>query len=396
MTDDGGTVSAAIGGGSAAGLAVTVLSDPQVLHDLRAEWLDLLGRSPRWSAAHTPDYVIQGWEIAAHDPGRRLAVVVVRRDGKLVCLWPLQVRRQGWRTVGVHLGNGSREEYAGPLVAQGEGVETVHAALAAARKAADVLTVYGVPEGSLAEEALRSPGGMMRSWPVRSPVTSLSGALDWDSWAAKAVSKRLRTHLRYDRKRLTELGDLRFRRMAGAQDGPRCVNWIFERKREWLAGRPRGHRSWMHSPEGPKFFNSFASRPAADTVYGDPVEAYALTLDDRILAACICFTSSDRVEYFTTAYDPEFGAYGPGTLIIQDCIAIAIGRRLDFDFRITQDAYKQRWVDRYDVYQSFIIAGSPRGAVAVAVDIVQDVVHRFRMVVGPRAKAWLKRVRRPA
>lgn len=372
---------------------VALHQDVAALEALRADWDDLLRRAPKTSVALGCDYVLQGWSALPKSGGARLAVVTVRRGGRLVCVWPLYVRREGLTTAACHLGSGAREEYAGPLTADGEDSAVVRAALGAVRRLADRATVYSLRADSPAVEVLASAPGFKHRWSVQSPVTSLIGVADWESWA-RTASKKLRSNLRYDRKRLEALGVLAFRRMAGPEDGPRCVDWIFASKRAWLRTRKMGH-SWMDDAQGRDFFAALAARPPAAAGEFDVAQAFALTLDDKIIAACICLGSGDRMEYFTTAFDPEFGLYSPGNLLIEDCVRLAIQQGVDFDMRITQQAYKKRWMDRADRYDSFALGFTPAGTLAVAVSKMQADLHALRVRLAPRIKALLGRGSNP-
>ncbi len=370
-------------------IEVAVLDRGEDLAALGADWADLLGRTRAFSAALTPEYAEAGWSVAAAMPGTRLAVVTVRRAGRLECVWPLFVGREGGLTIARHLGFGGCEEYAGPLVADGADAAVIAAALAAAKRQADILRIYNLPHEGAAARAIAADGGFRRTSFVLSPVVSLVGVPDWDAWAAKA-SKKLRAELRHDRKHLAAKGALEFKAMRGSSDGPRCIDWIFDQKRAWIADR--GIRnSWMLEGEGTAFFTRLASRSARDDGRPHEVEAYALTLDDQIVAACICFHSGDRLEFYTTAYDPAFSNWSPGGLMIQDCVVMAISDGVDFDFRITQQSYKQRWIDRSDRYDSFMIACSPRGAAKIAAETVAAAIHAQRVRWAPRVKALLGR-----
>lgn len=370
-------------------LEVAVHADAASLEPLRAEWDDLLRRAPKSSVALGYDYALQGWTDLPKGGGATLAVVIVRREGRLVCVWPLYVRREGLTTAACHLGSGAREEYAGPLTVEGEDPAVIRAALDAVRRLADRATFYSLRADSLAVEVLAQVPGFKHRWSVQSPVTSLVGIADWETWC-KSASKKLRSNLRYDRKRLEALGELKFQRMSGPVDGPRCVDWIFACKRDWLRARRMGH-SWMNEAQGRDFFAALAARPPAGPGQADVVQAFALSLGDRIIAACLCLGSGDRMEYFTTAFDPEFGLYSPGNLLIEDCVRLAIQGGVDFDMRITQQAYKKRWMDRTDCYDSFALGFTPAGTVAVALAKARADLHALRVRLAPRIKALLKR-----
>jgi CelD/BcsL family acetyltransferase involved in cellulose biosynthesis len=76
-----------------AGLACSVLTDPAAVEHLRAEWLDLLGRSAANEAMLTPTWLLTWWEVYGAGTGRQMRVGAFRENGRLVGLAPLTARR---------------------------------------------------------------------------------------------------------------------------------------------------------------------------------------------------------------------------------------------------------------------------------------------------------------
>jgi CelD/BcsL family acetyltransferase involved in cellulose biosynthesis len=356
---------------------------------LQPAWRDLLALTPDYSAALTFDYAFTAWRTLSKKPGRRLAVIAVWREELLVCVWPLFVERAGMTTVACHLGCAGHEEYSGPLIGPSEAPEVLDAAWRVAKGLADILKLYNIRVPSAVASAVAADRAIKNRSSVDAPIVGLKEIADWETWS-KTLSRKLRAELRHDRRKLAGQGDLRFVQMAGPVDGPRCVEWIFARKREWLSQR-HIRRSWLLDPQSVEFFTALVSRePSADKA-SEPVQALALLVDDRIVASSICFCSGDRLEFYLTTFDPAFSANSPGTLLVQDCVTLAIERGADFDFRLTQQGYKQRWANRTERYESIEIACTPVGAIPVACGQGLGWVHGLRVRWGPRIKALLKR-----
>jgi CelD/BcsL family acetyltransferase involved in cellulose biosynthesis len=373
-------------------LEIVVHDDVSQLTGLKAEWAQLLARASRYSGSQTFDFVRCGWDAVPKGPGVRLAVVTARRDGALKGLWPLYVYREGGVSVASHLGYGAFEDYAGPILDEAApDPEAEQALLAAAKDLADVLRVYNVLHGTRAFDLLANDRSFRRQGRAPCSVAALRGQPDFDTWAKK-LSKKFRFNLRYARRKMEAEGEVAFVRMAGAVDGPRCIERLFEIKLPWLRGR--GIRwSWMYEQQGRDFLKALAALPASADGAVDPVEAYGLTLNGEIVAATVLFNSPDRMEYAVTAYDLEKEELSPGNILIQECVMLAIRRGADLDFRIGDEAYKMRWKDRFDQFETFAIACTPRGRVAVARDIVAKRIRRFRAKWGPIVKARLRALR---
>lgn len=360
---------------------------------LQAEWSRLLAAVPRHSGAQTFDFVRCAWDAVPKGPETRLAVVAVRRDGVLKGLWPLYVYREGGVRIASHLGYGAFEDYAGPILDEAApDPEAEQALLAAAKGLADVLRVYNVLHDTRAFSLLQKDPDFRRQGRAPCAVAALKGHPDFEHWAAK-LSKKFRFNLRYARRKMEAEGEVAFSRMAGPVDGPRCIDRLFEIKLPWLRGR--GIRwSWMYDQQGRDFLKAMATLPASADGAVDPVEAYALTLNGEIIAATVLFNSPDRMEYAVTAYDLDKEELSPGNILIQECVRLAIRRGVDLDFRIGDEAYKMRWKDRLDPFETFAIACTPRGRIAVAQDIVAKRIRRFRAKWGPIIKGRLRRLGR--
>ncbi len=74
-------------------LTCAVVTDPAALEGLRAEWLDLLGRSESDEIMLTPNWLLTWWRVYGAGTGRRLCVGLFREGGRLVGLAPLTARR---------------------------------------------------------------------------------------------------------------------------------------------------------------------------------------------------------------------------------------------------------------------------------------------------------------
>lgn len=375
---------------------VAILSDPAAVSDLRTEWDELLAEAESYSASMSFDYVMQGWAALPKTDDCRLAVIVARQDGRLMCVWPLHVRREGGKTVARHLGCGAHEEYAGPLFRRDvAAAKSIRAALEAARGLADLLMIYSLPTPGLASAVVSAALGRKHRVQIASPVISLKDFSDWDAWLA-TKSRSFRAGLRNDGRRLEKLGEVQFREMSGPVEGARLVEWLFRFKRQWCLARGVT-RSWILDEQGLNFFMGLAMRAPEQRPAVADTEFYALTVDDRIIAAGAGLVSSDRLEFFVTAIDPEYGDYSPGNLFAQGYAKRAMEAGLDFDFRISQDGYKLRWVDRYDRYDSFYFACTPRGHLALTSMQLGLAIRAFRAKWGPivkgRVKALLNRSR---
>jgi CelD/BcsL family acetyltransferase involved in cellulose biosynthesis len=338
-------------------LSAQVLDDLEAVRALKAEWTELAGRASAYSAGFGFDYATLAWDALARQPGDRLAVVTVRDAGRLAGLWPLFVREEPRKSVARHLGNGSDEEYAAPLIAAGPDEAAIAARLLAqARRLADLLIVRNLPVLGVMALAVTAAGGLQHRWDDTGSVISLAGAESFEAWVAPK-SKPFRYDLRNDRRKLASLGVLESRVMTGPADGPRFADWLFATKRAWAAERGLTE-SWLYGDQGRDHLAALlAGSPDA---FGQ-----AILLDDQIIAGGSVVVSRGRLEFFVTAFDPAHASCRPGNLLNEDLARRAIAMGLDLDFRMMPAGYKDRWADRKEPIASFWLANSLKGAVAV-------------------------------
>lgn len=275
-------------------------------------------------------------------------VIVASRDDELVGIWPMWLVRERGLTVGRHVGMGSDEEYAEPLAADTEAMEAM---LDAALSLCDVLAINNVRADSLLLR--RKPGWLSHRMSILSPVTRCSAALSWDGWLA-GRTRNFRQGLRWQRRRLESQGSAYIGVVPSAETDS-FVEWMFESKCRWLASRGKKIPGWLNQPEPRRFVKAALLDPRSKLV------GHTISLDGRYIAGAICL-SGDVHEYMITTYDPTFASFSPGHVLTGHCVAQAIAAGCDFDFRITHEAYKLRWIDDFDRRYSLTIASTVRAA----------------------------------
>lgn len=357
------------------------------LQALKPEWDALFRGTFEQSGTLGYAYAATAWRELPKTSDTRLAVIAVRKSGVLVCLWPLYVDREDSHTFACHLGCGGNEEYAGPLLSdRPEDRQAGELALKTAKSLADVLKVYNLSGGSQAAAILAADRGLRWNGSVHSPVVSTRGFESFEQWLSTR-SSNFRSGLRRERRELCAQGDLIFKRMAGPVDGPACVDWIFAHKREQLVNQGVS-KSWVLTPKARSIFAALVSAPAVpDQV--DDVEAYALTLDGQTVAAGLVVNGDGRMEPTIAAFDPQYSRMSPGNLLIAEWTALAVSRKVDLDFRITHEAYKLRWSDRFDRFDSYVIACTPKGVASVAKEVVIKAIRRLLVRWSPTVKPLL-------
>lgn len=313
--------------------------------ELADGWSALLARQAGASVAQGPAYAAAAL-AAARPEGAQLALITAHHaDGHLAGIWPLWTERDGGVRIARHIGGGSRQEYAGPLA---ESAEAVAAMLQVAKAEADALHLCNLPVGSPLLRLVR--GLNTHRHAVNSPVTRCATAGTFDAWLA-GRSKSFRQSIRAGRRRLADCGVLRMGRPR-SEEFDRFVDWLFDAKCAWL-GANHHHSDWLYVP-GARAFAKAALRDPATGVVG-----HGIWIGDRQIAGSLSLVGP-VCEYFVTTFDPAFARFSPGHILTAEVIAEAIGLGLDVDFRITNESYKERWIDDFDPRVTLTIATSWR------------------------------------
>jgi hypothetical protein len=109
-------------------------------------------------------------------------------------------------------------------------------------------------------------------------------------------------------------------------------------------------------------------------------------LNERPIAAQLWIVANDRAEVYKLAYDEEFKAYSPGTLLTAKLMqhAIELDNVKEIDYLIGDDPYKETWMSHRRERWG-IVAYNPR--------TLTGLVGLTREVLGRWAKPWLTRIR---
>jgi len=76
------------------------------------------------------------------------------------------------------------------------------------------------------------------------------------------------------------------------------------------------------------------------------VTLFVLKFEDRIISAVLSRISKSSIEGVIAGFDRTYSQYGPGQLLYEDILEWTFQRRLEFDFRIGNEAYKKHWTNR--------------------------------------------------
>jgi hypothetical protein len=105
----------------------------------------------------------------------------------------------------------------------------------------------------------------------------------------------------------------------------------------------------------------------------------ALRLDGRVIAAAVGRIEGARVETFLSAFDPSFRIFSPSHILYEDFLKWSLERRLEVDFRIGNEDFKDHWRLLRSGATSYEIPFSLWG---IAFDVLRRARLRGRELVG--------------
>jgi CelD/BcsL family acetyltransferase involved in cellulose biosynthesis len=147
----------------------------------------------------------------------------------------------------------------------------------------------------------------------------------------------LRRSLRVAQKKLRATGDVRFIR---ADEGNREA--LLDRLFDLHTGRwqQRGE-SGVLSTVALRSFHQDASRRLCRS---GMLRLYGLKVDDEPIAVIYCLAAKARTYAYLSGFDPKWGHFSPGSLLIAQAIETAIVEGMqEFDFLRNAEEYKYVW-----------------------------------------------------
>ena len=144
---------------------------------------------------------------------------------------------------------------------------------------------------------------------------------------------------RRKRKRLSELGNLRFIIAENKSEIDKITNTMIKQKRR------RFRETGVFDIFKIKEYRNFYRKLNQDLGFLGKVHVSALYLDEKIISTHWGFISSDCFYYIMPTYEGEsFIKFSPGRLLLENLIKWSIEKGIRvFDFTIGNEDYKYRW-----------------------------------------------------
>lgn len=353
---------------------------------LWGEWEGLISRCSRATIYQTPEWNEAWW--GAFGRGKRLRLLQVRQEGRLIGLAPLYSSR--------HLGTPLRRlafvgtgasDYLDILAEKGCEIEVGVAILryltqSAGFDMADLQQLWPQAGLRVAAECFGQQYRGPWRWRIASqevcPFVLLPST--WEEYVAR-LGKKMRANLSYYDRLLRRSFKEAEVQLAGAEELSQAMSAFFElHQRRWqarmLPGVLRGEQ-----------VRQFHCRVAEQFQRRGWLRLHLTKINGRIVAALYCFRFRERYYYYLGGFEPELAKYSLGTVLTAHAIRQAIDEGCaEFDFLRGNEPYKHRWLPEERLNCRLLLArpGSLRSQAMLR-------LHHFERYIEHRAKAYAEK-----
>lgn len=326
-------------------IVVEKIEDSSAFAVLRQEWNELLKSSASDCLFLTWEWLHTWWKHLAEN--RRLHVVTVRRDNRLIAIAPLVLSTRRWKRLLPFpalefMGTGGiGSDYLDVLVRRSEERHALPALSGSLADSQHMLELSRVRR--IAAQAGKLVGEIgQRGWVSNRvatdvcPYIDLSG-YDWPSYLATLGSAH-RYNLRRRLRALERGRELRLERVRSEAERISALRTLITlHNRRW---GERGRAGAFCSPALLAFHDEL-SRLALELGW---LRLYVLRLDGQPAAALYGFVYNDTFYFYQSGFDPAFRRHSVGLVAMGLAIKCAIEEGVKtYDFLRGDEAYKFLW-----------------------------------------------------
>lgn len=346
-----------------AGLSLELITDRAGFEALEPEWSDLYGRAGSFSNP----FLSFGWcwhwcnHFLEAGSGTELRILIGRRLGRLVMVWPMVQQRVGGMSSLTWLG-APVSQYGDVLAESGEDTLTLlEQGWDHLRRdvPVDFVALWKVRDDSTIAPLLKKLG-MRVTRADTAPFVDLASAPTFEDYAKRFSSSRNKKRRRSIRQ-LESQGPVGHDFVYEGQEARSLSLRIIAMKRRWLVDKGIVS-SGLSDPRTGPFFADVAEG------IGHPTgcRILALTCGDDIVAGEISFASGDNVSGHIVVFNGDYDRQSPGLLLTQDQLRLCKEYGYQrYDFMGPCEQHKLDWADGVVGLHDYAIASSLRGSVWV-------------------------------
>lgn len=300
----------------------------------------------------------QNWSrIFVDGKTRRLHILTVRIEGRLVLIWPM-VRERSNGLVCLRFLGTPLTQYGDVLMDPETPASVLAASWAHLKETAgvDLIEFYKVREDAAIAPLLRAVPAILTQRDS-APFVDMSGWETYDAYAATAFSKKRRANLRRVRRRFEETGPLRLETSRGGPHGAQLVDAIFDLKLDWLRKKALPSRT-LADPRTRVFFRNAALEPAPSM----GLRIVALWSGEELIGGEISFAAGTRLCVHIIAHSTKYERWSPGQLTTAISLEHNAGEGVScYDFLAPDAPFKADWANGASCVNDMAVPTSWRG-----------------------------------
>jgi CelD/BcsL family acetyltransferase involved in cellulose biosynthesis len=236
----------------------------------------------------------------------------------------------------------------------------------------DTVILTKMPEKVGAQgNPMRHLGGTIN--PSGAYLTQLTG--DWETFYTSKRSSATRRRDRTKRKKMSEMGEIRYVEPAAGDETLRALDTLMAQKARLFAHMGVGNL--FAKPGHTDFYRALVSEPALRPL------VHISRFDVGAIPAAVNLGLAYRGCYYhlLASYDDgDLSRFGPGAAHLHDLMHQAIDRGLRiFDFTIGDERYKRDWCDTELTLYDYIVAATWRGTLIA-----------MPLLAAKKVKRWIK------
>lgn len=324
---------------------VSLLRSPNEFAALSRDWSGLYEVAPARFPFSSYDWA-QAWRSHLCPPSE-LFVLAVRSGTRLTGILPLRMEKKGGFRVLRFLTDG-RADYLGPLLAPGhdEAAQVLLESLCQYSAEWDLAILRNWNESAFGLSTLTIPAHVVSLDTEVSLAPYLSFAGSWNELVSSGPSG-----LRRAKRRLSK-----FERAGGSIErhtGTGLVSCAHDlqyvESRSWKAGTRAARFQTAQE------YEMLEALLDSDSLQQE-IDVWIARLEGLPVAYLLNFTRSDRTCYYQGAYDQNFAAYSPGTILHYRAIERTWhqGGR-EYDFMMGDEAWKTQWTNGVHILRHLVL-----------------------------------------
>ena len=329
-------------------IAFALINDRSAFDALEPEWNDLFRRAGR--DTHLFQTFNWNWHWANHylaaaageRERRSLAVVTVRRHGRLAMVWPLMAERVAGLKVLRWMGE--------PVSQYGDVLAETAADTPELMRlvwnfitrtlGADAIFLRKVRADALVASLLNEQG-LINTAVAEAPCLDLASAAGFAAYEEAHYSAKARKNRRRHMRRLAERGPVQILRHRGGPEARAAAMEAVALKSKWIKETNRVSLA-LADERLAAFFGAVAEgcgRPAG-------CEVSMLKSSGETVAIAVDISCGARRAAHIIVHNPRLDGFGPGMLLLQERLRVAAGEGVaTFDLLAPAYAYKLDWAD---------------------------------------------------